>query len=313
MNSAIRSGLTSLEMEITAATSTPGGSGTSSTTNSYAISFSTSSTEQCSNLMSTFHCCRHHRFVQVRRKFRSRPRFSYSAFQCFLVLGRPEVRGRVELGPKSLAAWAEASPPVTRCQCVPVSPDFRRAGNSCLGPKWTVHKKWNVRITQASYKINTLQAMNRPLITKTLRHPILACFPNSSWTTLAGWPTCEPTTLPTEHAIVPIFQAYVSLKHNGDKVVVFERANLLFVFNFHEPTFYRPPTDHIPATYRPHYRPYADRIPMTCRPHTDTFTDHIPTISTCLLLLTWTCYRSYFPRHTLARSIMETKWLFSNE
>ena len=28
-------------------------------------------------------------------------------------------------------------------------------------------------------------------------------------------------------------QAYVSSKHNGDKVVVFERANLLFVFNFH--------------------------------------------------------------------------------
>ena len=28
-------------------------------------------------------------------------------------------------------------------------------------------------------------------------------------------------------------QAYVSLKHEGDKVIVFERANLLFVFNFH--------------------------------------------------------------------------------
>ena len=27
--------------------------------------------------------------------------------------------------------------------------------------------------------------------------------------------------------------AYVSLKHEGDKVVVFERAGLLFVFNFH--------------------------------------------------------------------------------
>ncbi|KAF8481348.1 glycoside hydrolase, partial [Gautieria morchelliformis] len=28
-------------------------------------------------------------------------------------------------------------------------------------------------------------------------------------------------------------QAYVSLKHEGDKVIVFERANLLFIFNFH--------------------------------------------------------------------------------
>jgi 1,4-alpha-glucan branching enzyme len=28
-------------------------------------------------------------------------------------------------------------------------------------------------------------------------------------------------------------QAYVSLKHEGDKVVAFERAGLLFVFNFH--------------------------------------------------------------------------------
>jgi hypothetical protein len=27
--------------------------------------------------------------------------------------------------------------------------------------------------------------------------------------------------------------AYVSWKHEGDKVVVFERAGLLFVFNFH--------------------------------------------------------------------------------
>lgn len=27
--------------------------------------------------------------------------------------------------------------------------------------------------------------------------------------------------------------AYVSLKHEGDKMIVFERANLLFIFNFH--------------------------------------------------------------------------------
>lgn len=34
-----------------------------------------------------------------------------------------------------------------------------------------------------------------------------------------GWLAAEP--------------AYVSLKHEGDKVVVYERAGLLFVFNFH--------------------------------------------------------------------------------
>ena len=30
-----------------------------------------------------------------------------------------------------------------------------------------------------------------------------------------------------------IFQAYVSRKHEGDKVIVFERAGVVFVFNFH--------------------------------------------------------------------------------
>lgn len=29
------------------------------------------------------------------------------------------------------------------------------------------------------------------------------------------------------------FQAYVSWKHEDDKVIAFERANLLFAFNFH--------------------------------------------------------------------------------
>ena len=33
-------------------------------------------------------------------------------------------------------------------------------------------------------------------------------------------------------------QAYVSLKHEGDKVVVFERAGLLFIFNFHPANSY---------------------------------------------------------------------------
>ena len=47
-------------------------------------------------------------------------------------------------------------------------------------------------------------------------------------------------------------QAYISLKHEGDKVLVFERAGLLWVFNFH-PTGsyadYRVGVD-VPGTYR---------------------------------------------------------------
>lgn len=47
-------------------------------------------------------------------------------------------------------------------------------------------------------------------------------------------------------------QAYISLKHEGDKVVVFERAGLLFIFNFHPTNSY---TDYrvgveVPGTYR---------------------------------------------------------------
>ena len=33
--------------------------------------------------------------------------------------------------------------------------------------------------------------------------------------------------------IYETFQAYVSRKHEGDKVVVFERNSVLFLFNFH--------------------------------------------------------------------------------
>lgn len=33
-------------------------------------------------------------------------------------------------------------------------------------------------------------------------------------------------------------QAYISLKHEGDKVVVFERAGLVFIFNFHPTNSY---------------------------------------------------------------------------
>ena len=47
-------------------------------------------------------------------------------------------------------------------------------------------------------------------------------------------------------------QAYVSLKHEGDKVIVYERAGLLFVFNFHPTnsfTDYRVGVE-VPGTYR---------------------------------------------------------------
>lgn len=43
----------------------------------------------------------------------------------------------------------------------------------------------------------------------------------------------EMLHLDTKYGILNSAQAYVSLKHEGDKVVVFERAGLLFVFNFH--------------------------------------------------------------------------------
>lgn len=36
----------------------------------------------------------------------------------------------------------------------------------------------------------------------------------------------------------PHEQAYVSLKHEGDKVLVYERAGLLFIFNFHPTNSY---------------------------------------------------------------------------
>lgn len=36
---------------------------------------------------------------------------------------------------------------------------------------------------------------------------------------------------PSAHAFAYLGQAHVSLKHEGDKVIVFERAGLLFIFN----------------------------------------------------------------------------------
>jgi 1,4-alpha-glucan branching enzyme len=47
-------------------------------------------------------------------------------------------------------------------------------------------------------------------------------------------------------------QAYISLKHEGDKVIVFERAGLVFIFNFHPTNSfsdYRIGID-VPGTYR---------------------------------------------------------------
>ena len=36
-----------------------------------------------------------------------------------------------------------------------------------------------------------------------------------------------------KHGWLQSTQAYISLKHEGDKVIVFERAGLVFIFNFH--------------------------------------------------------------------------------
>ncbi|TFK68215.1 glycoside hydrolase family 13 protein [Pluteus cervinus] len=59
-----------------------------------------------------------------------------------------------------------------------------------------------------------------------------------------GWldaPQVRISPLKTEdssHSASTSSQAYVSLKHEGDKVIVFERAGLLFVFNFHPSASY---------------------------------------------------------------------------
>lgn len=38
---------------------------------------------------------------------------------------------------------------------------------------------------------------------------------------------------PPPHALPAPVQAFVSSKHEEDKVIVFDRANVLFIFNFH--------------------------------------------------------------------------------
>lgn len=47
--------------------------------------------------------------------------------------------------------------------------------------------------------------------------------------------TCKPTVQapPRNTPFTRFQQAYVSLKHEGDKVVAFERGGLVFIFNFH--------------------------------------------------------------------------------
>ena len=52
--------------------------------------------------------------------------------------------------------------------------------------------------------------------------------------------------------IQTFFQAFVSWKHEDDKVIVFERAELVFVFNFHtEKSFADYPIGvNIPGTYK---------------------------------------------------------------
>lgn len=55
-----------------------------------------------------------------------------------------------------------------------------------------------------------------------------------------------PYLLPTTFTHYLTLQAYVSLKHELDKIIAFERAGLLFVFNFHSSksfTDYRIGTD----------------------------------------------------------------------
>ena len=38
---------------------------------------------------------------------------------------------------------------------------------------------------------------------------------------------------------LPPFQAFVSAQHEEDKVIVFDRANVLFIFNFHPSTSFQ--------------------------------------------------------------------------
>ncbi|KAK9468816.1 glycoside hydrolase superfamily [Lipomyces arxii] len=84
--------------------------------------------------------------------------------------------------------------------------DFPREGNG--NSFWYARRQWNV--------------LDDPL----LRYEFLNEFDSAMQHTedRYGWLHSEP--------------AYVSLKHEGDKIVVFERAGLLFIFNFHPTNSY---------------------------------------------------------------------------
>lgn len=49
---------------------------------------------------------------------------------------------------------------------------------------------------------------------------------------------CAMQQLDKQYQILSSPQAYISLKHEGDKVIVFERNGLLFIFNFHPTNLY---------------------------------------------------------------------------
>lgn len=54
------------------------------------------------------------------------------------------------------------------------------------------------------------------------------------------------------------FQAFVSAKHEEDKVIVFERANVLFIFNFHPSQSFQ---DYRVAVEAPGRYPFS---PLSC-------------------------------------------------
>jgi len=60
----------------------------------------------------------------------------------------------------------------------------------------------------------------------------LADDPNLRYKFLYHWDR-EMNVLENKHEFLSHGHAYVSWKHDGDKVVVFERAGLIFIFNFH--------------------------------------------------------------------------------
>lgn len=72
---------------------------------------------------------------------------------------------------------------------------------------------------------------------KLLRYKYLNEFDKAmNWTEdKYGWLSAHPVSLSPSSwsGFQSSIQAYVSLKHEGDKVIAFERAGLVFIFNFH--------------------------------------------------------------------------------